>query len=96
MDDRTFRLASTDGPLGKKRGAQAIATAANRTYEISPVRKARRGTTGRFATIEREGVAWYRPWRISTSTDLPLSVALLHWHLLMGDWRPESQATGGG
>jgi hypothetical protein len=89
------RLAWTEGPLGTRRGDSGVVATDKRSYELSPIRKGRAGAIGSFATVERERAVWLSPWLFASSEELPLSVALVHWHLLMGDWAAESQSSGG-
>jgi hypothetical protein len=89
------RLAWTEGPLATTRQAVGIVATQRRSYELTPIRRTRRGTIGRFGAVERKSATALGPWSFSTTEELPLEVALVHWHLLMGDWAAEGQYAGG-
>ena len=94
VHEGTRRIAETRGSVPhKKRGPGVVATVEEASYELVPARQALHGTVGETCTIDRAPAAVW--WQLRTTEPLPLSVVLLHWHLLIGDWRPSSNAFGG-
>lgn len=94
--DSQNRIAHTDGDLPKNKRDEGKIEAGGVGYAILPARgyarRGRCGATGELSVAE----GWMSPdWVFTTSEPLPLSVVLLHWHILMDD-RPESSSPGGG
>lgn len=92
------RLAETAGPLEKAGWAtswkwKATVVASGTSYSLRPAGVgARRGAVGDAALITRDYPVWVAPWSVTTTSAVPLSVILLYWHILMGDF---STAGGG-
>lgn len=85
------QIASSDGPIPTKSLLSSkgsfVAVAAGRRFTLSLRWKARQGTINEQGTLRRDG----RIWSLSAREPVPLSVVLLYWHVLLGDWRPESK-----
>lgn len=82
------RLAETVGDLQQWRASsEATVVASGTSFSLRPVRVgARRGAIGDLALIARDYPLWLAPWSVNTTSAVPLSVILLYWHLLMGDF----------
>jgi hypothetical protein len=109
ISDGQRRLAWTQGAvrLGRKATFSSLEGTARvgaegTTYELVTARRmdlstahaAKEGTIGNSGVLRRSGPPWARAWTISTTEKLPLSVVLLHWHLLLGDWRMDRGSFG--
>jgi hypothetical protein len=86
------QIASSDGqilPTKSRLSSKGsfVAVAAGRRFTLSLPWKARQGTINEQGTLRRDG----RIWSLSAREPVPLSVVLLYWHVLLGDWRPESK-----
>lgn len=98
LSDGQRRLAWTEGDVHLDKRASSRVTSEGGTYELLTPRRmdrsayggAREGRIGDSAVVRRSGPPWAQVWTIDATAALPLPVALLHWHLLVGDWLPES------
>lgn len=94
----TKRLAETVGPLEKRWGTTSVSaatvTASGTSFPLRGFKVgARRGAIGDLAVIARDYPLWYAPWSVNATSAVPLSVILLCWHLLIGDFQiPSSGA----
>jgi hypothetical protein len=91
----TKRLAETVGPLENRWGTTSVKAATVVASGTSfPLRGfkvgAKRGAIGDLAVISRDYPLWYAPWSVNATSAVPLSVILLYWHLLMGDFSTPS------
>ncbi len=95
----TTRLAHTVGSLEQRWGSSAVKAAtvlaSGTSYPLlgrgglNSVVSAR-GAVGELAVIARSYPLWHAPWSVNATSAVPLSVILLHWHLLMGDFQSPS------
>ena len=88
-------VAHTDGPLPPRSKDRTCTVVAMGTrFTLSPTWKARSGTIDEQATLRRDS-SLRSQWSVTAHEPVPLSVVLLHWHLLLGDWKPESSRGDG-
>lgn len=80
------RLAWTDGILHRGRRGSSRVVAEGTSYELSPTRRANKGKITGSGVMRRSDPPW-GSWSFTATAALPLSVVLLHWHLLIGDWQ---------
>jgi len=104
ISDGQRRLAWTEGDVHLRKKGSSRVVAEGTTYELATTRRmdlstahaAKEGTIGSSGVLRRSGPPWARAWTINTTEKLPLPVVLLHWHLLLGDWKMDSGSSGGG
>jgi hypothetical protein len=88
-------IANSDGRMPKSSTGSFVAVADGVRFTLSPTGKAKRGNIDGVATFRRRGVGPYSTWSLNASSPIPLSIALLLWHVLLGDWeRPSSSYSG--
>ncbi len=79
-------IARTHGTLSPQKGGSGSVVVNGDSYQLTPVRKARKGRIGQTGAIQRDGGLGPRSWSFTVTDPVPLVVALLHWHILIGDW----------
>ncbi len=95
-DEAPTLIATTRGDLGGPgRGEAARVFTRSREYPIAPAKRARRGDTGGAEITRTSRLALARStWTVETEASIPLAAALIHWHILLGDFY-ELSAGGG-
>jgi hypothetical protein len=103
-------IASSDGPIptmplkGSGKGSCLAVAVGHRGrmfpwspkhYTLSPPWRADRGTIDKQATLQSSGF-WNTAWSVKAREPVPLSVVLLYWHVLLGDWQDPGQDGGAG
>ena len=92
-------IASSDGPIptmplkGSGKGS-CVAVAVGKRFTLSPPWRADRGTIDKQATLLSYGF-WDTTWSVKAREPVPLSVVLLYWHVLLGDWQDPGQDGAG-
>jgi hypothetical protein len=89
-------IANSDGPIPFSKKESCFAVADGKPFTLSPPRKARQGTIDKQATLRRHGFSPYSEWSLIASSPVPLSIVLLYWHVLLGDWTAPYESSGGG
>ena len=79
-------IANSDGPIPTSKKKSCVVVADGKRLTLSPPRKAKKGAIDKQAPIRRDGLSPYSAWSLTASSPVPLSVVLLYWHVLLGDW----------